>query len=182
MDGSPIRIKCPRCAAYTFATITSGPGQVVTCCKCSTPVLEYEPVNGYMYVHPSNPAMVGLLKIGFTARSVEDRVTELNSTTAVPAPFVVEAIFASSQPEQHEKQVHQSLAAYRMEGREFFRVEVRLAVQHLVRACGPPSYLRLPEIMEERLPPAQPPRARCRLSPAEEAERLRKWQEKMYRK
>jgi ribosomal protein S27E len=181
MNGSAIRIKCPRCAAYTFSAITTAPGQVVTCCKCGAPVLEYEPVNGYMYVL-SNPTMPGLLKIGFTLRSVEDRVAELNSGTGVPAPFVVEAIFPSSQPEEHEKQVHQSLAAYRTEKREFFKIEVRLAVQHVARTCGPPSHLRSPDLIEQPLSREQPPRDRSYRSPAEEAERLRKWQEKMYRK
>jgi hypothetical protein len=48
--------------------------------------MEYSIVTGFVYVL-ANPAFPGLLKIGFTNRSVDDRMKELNSSTSVPAPL-----------------------------------------------------------------------------------------------
>lgn len=53
---------------------------------------------GYVYVL-SNPCMPGIVKIGKTTRSVEDRANELYQT-GVPEPFKVEEFFHS--PDCHE--------------------------------------------------------------------------------
>ena len=63
---------------------------------------------GFVYIL-SNASMPGLLKIGYTTRTVQQRVQELNRPTAVPTPFEIEAYFRSDGPEAHERRVHQAL-------------------------------------------------------------------------
>src|SRR5690606_32879169 len=46
----------------------------------------YDTRAGYVYVL-TNPAMPGLVKIGRTTRSPEERMLELTSATGVPIPF-----------------------------------------------------------------------------------------------
>ena len=65
---------------------------------------------------------------GQTTRGVEDRVAELNMATGVPGPFVIEGVFPTSEPEQHELAVHKALADARVESKEFFRVDLVEAI------------------------------------------------------
>jgi len=91
---------------------------------------------GFLYVL-TNPRMPGLLKIGCTTRSVEERVEELNAATGVPVPFVVEAVFPSMAPMEDEARVHEWLKKARLVGREFFETDLRDAVAAIqsVVAC-----------------------------------------------
>lgn len=74
---------------------------------------------GHVYII-TNEAMPGLVKIGRTARTVEHRVGELN-TTGVPFPFEVYAEFATPNCIELERWVHSQLANCRVnEQREFF--------------------------------------------------------------
>jgi T5orf172 domain. len=87
--------------------------------------------------------MPELLKIGFTNRPVEQRVNELNAATGVPSPFVVEAWFAATDSSAAERLVHDRLDAFRVEGKEFFELDLATALNALeaVLECGP-SYCR----------------------------------------
>jgi hypothetical protein len=101
---------------------------------------------GFVYLL-SNPAMPGLVKIGQTTRSVDLRVAELSAHTGVPAPFVIEATFASQNPFTDEGRVHAHLRAYRfMQQREFFRLEVVQALETLTHLCGAPPHYCRPEL------------------------------------
>lgn len=77
---------------------------------------------GYVYIL-QNASMPGILKIGKTTRSVEQRCQELFAT-GVPTPFaVVDSVFA---PDCHalESIVHAELQAKRVTaGREFFAID-----------------------------------------------------------
>ena len=75
---------------------------------------------GYMYIL-SNPAMPGLLKIGFTNRDVKERVGELTAATGVPKPFEIEYYCLTRDVEQIESTVHRHFASKRVPGKEFFR-------------------------------------------------------------
>jgi hypothetical protein len=86
--------------------------------------------------------MPSLVKIGFTTRSVEERVAELSAATSVPGPFVIEGVFPSSEPEQHELAAHGKLAMARVESKEFFRVDLTEAITAVSAICSPASYLR----------------------------------------
>jgi hypothetical protein len=94
---------------------------------------------GYMYIL-SNPAMPGLLKIGFTNRDVKERIAELSSATGVPKSFEIEYYCLTRDVEEIEGKVHQHLSAHRASGKEFFKVTLIDAVElidSLVRKVEP---------------------------------------------
>lgn len=74
-----------------------------------------------------NEAMPGLVKIGMTTDSVESRISNLSSSTAIPLPF--ECHFAAEIPEhvnldKIEKTLHQLFSEHRINPRrEFFKIE-----------------------------------------------------------
>jgi T5orf172 domain len=75
----------------------------------------------------SNPAMPGLLKIGFTKKTIGQRLAQLN-TTGVPAPFRCEAFFPCNRLELVESRIHRDLERFRYRnGREFFKISVKEA-------------------------------------------------------
>jgi hypothetical protein len=88
---------------------------------------------GFIYVL-SNHCMRGLIKIGGTTRTVEARVKELNSATGVPAPFKLEAYFASNNPFADEAKVHAELSSWRFQkDKEFFRCSTIDAINAISR-------------------------------------------------
>ena len=84
---------------------------------------------GYVYCM-SNPAIPGLLKIGYTERPMEERLQEANGSTWVPADFSIVFARHVNEPNAKEQIVHRILKEKRYNPkREFFRVtedEVRL--------------------------------------------------------
>ena len=78
-----------------------------------------------------NASMPGLLKIGKTTRSVEQRANELWQT-GVPTPFKVVDECYSPNCHELERWVHEWLSEYRVSpDREFFAVEEEHAKRHL---------------------------------------------------
>ncbi|MEU4161721.1 GIY-YIG nuclease family protein [Actinoplanes sp. NPDC026670] len=85
-----------------------------------------KPGDGFVYVS-RNPAMPGMLKIGYTLRLPEDRAGDLRGT-AVPFGFDVTYRVLTSNANAVEQAVHRLLDAQRVAaGREFFRVSQQLA-------------------------------------------------------
>ena len=70
-----------------------------------------------------NPAMPGLIKIGYTTRTAEARANELyEGALGVPKPFVVVHTNDCEEPQELEATVHKRLAEYRINNnREFFK-------------------------------------------------------------
>lgn len=88
---------------------------------------------GYVYIL-KNPSMPGLLKIGKTTRSVQQRANELWQT-GVPTPFAVVAEVLSPDCHELERSVHQMLHDVRVsEMREFFSVSEEQARRFLSAA------------------------------------------------
>jgi hypothetical protein len=83
-------------------------------------------MRGYLYIF-SNRAMPNLLKVGYTTRTVEERIREL-STTGVPGVFVAEFYCEIDNAPGLEKAVHSRLSSHRYD-KEFFRCNVELAVR-----------------------------------------------------
>lgn len=80
-------------------------------------------MSGYIYIL-SNPSIPGLLKIGHTMDTPEQRLRQLN-TTGVPMPFILEACFLVTQPSALEQAVHAALTQYRpTDNREFFQLSL----------------------------------------------------------
>lgn len=67
-----------------------------------------------------NPSMPGLVKVGCTSGSVEDRMSQLNGT-GVPTPFNVIAQFYVREVQSVESEIHKLLSKHRLTSqREFF--------------------------------------------------------------
>jgi AraC-like DNA-binding protein len=102
---------------------------------------------GYVYIL-KNPSMPGLLKIGKTTRSVQQRANELWQT-GVPTPFEVVSEYYSPDCHELEQSVHQALSAYRISAmREFFAVDEKRADN----ALGGDLYEQVSLMVEDFLP------------------------------
>jgi hypothetical protein len=87
-------------------------------------------MSGYVYCF-SNPAMPGLVKVGFTEAPIEQRLEDANSSTWVPAPFVPEFARYVKDPRSKEQVLHKIFQAQRVSPkREFFRVDPELLKLH----------------------------------------------------
>ena len=85
---------------------------------------------GYVYILV-NASMPGLVKIGKTERTVDQRTSEL-FTTGVPEPFEIAFMLSSEAYERLESEIHKGLAEYRVSlQREFFRFPVDGAIEVL---------------------------------------------------
>lgn len=88
---------------------------------------------GWLYLL-TNPAMPGLVKVGMTTRSPEERAQELAST-GVPMPFEVEAAWPVDDVRAAERIAHAALSGHRVDGaREWFRLSVPQAIEALGRS------------------------------------------------
>jgi ribosomal protein S27E len=133
-----IAIECPGCRR-TMNWVIQNPIREVNCPTCARRLATFKPLFGLIYVL-SNPRMPGLLKIGCTTRTVEDRVSELNASTSAPAPFVIEAAFYTGHPHEDERKIHLQLANARLKDREFFQVTVEKALSICEHVCRARSY------------------------------------------
>jgi hypothetical protein len=76
-----------------------------------------------------NKAMPGLVKIGYTEVSLQDRLAQLNST-GVPAPFDVLASFMVNDAVQAEQLIHSELTKHRYSAnREFFKISEKQVLE-----------------------------------------------------
>jgi hypothetical protein len=93
---------------------------------------------GFLYVL-SNKSMPGLLKIGYTTRSIEERIRELNST-GVPKSFELEFFCEVNQSAKFERLIHKTLEQYGY-GKEFFECSINQAVEAIKIAVSNGNYL-----------------------------------------
>jgi hypothetical protein len=78
---------------------------------------------GQLYIL-STREIPDLLKIGYTTRSVEERMKEINGVTGVAIPYGVRAVWLVSAAKEIEKEIHNLLRNYRIrQDREFFRLQ-----------------------------------------------------------
>jgi hypothetical protein len=83
----------------------------------------------YVYIL-SNISMPGLIKIGRTNRSVDERLKELNNTS-LPTQFIVEHIIKTSDSKFLEKMVHTNFEKHRVnDNREFFRIHHEVVIKY----------------------------------------------------
>jgi hypothetical protein len=80
---------------------------------------------GYVYVLVID-AMPGLLKVGFTTRTIEERLRELSAPTGVPGDFCCIAYIMCTRPDVLEEDVHSRLMQYRRGTSEFFSAPPRI--------------------------------------------------------
>lgn len=83
----------------------------------------------------TNPSMPGLVKIGWTSRTAEQRIAELDGT-GVPEPFEIEVAYRVPNGRAVERALHEAFKPYRgRQGREFFKIEP-FQVQAILRLLG----------------------------------------------
>lgn len=76
---------------------------------------------GYVYLL-TNEAMPGIVKIGCTERTVEERIEKLSKPTGVPMPFDCFFAVRVENAESVEKKIHDGLKDFRLPNREFFKI------------------------------------------------------------
>jgi hypothetical protein len=74
--------------------------------------------------------MAGLIKIGCTKRSPEERKRELSRATGVPIDFEIEYEIYSTDIKRIEKEIHFKLSDYKF-GKEFFKIDIDTAIDIL---------------------------------------------------
>jgi len=82
-------------------------------------------IRGWVYVI-SNPAMPGLVKVGFSRKDPQLRADEL-SGTGCPQPYQVEYDVLVIAPQEVEQAIHQRLIGKR-DGKEWFRCSLSEAI------------------------------------------------------
>jgi hypothetical protein len=89
-------------------------------------------MKGYIYCL-SNQSMPGLLKIGFTQRTIEERLEELASPSGVPSPFELEFCVRVHNAQGLEQKLHMELQEYRLTTRrEFFKLSNEEAINRIL--------------------------------------------------
>lgn len=78
-----------------------------------------------------NKDMPGLIKIGHTSGTANERAKKLSQSTSVPSPFEVVYETPCDQAKQLERTMHHQLAQYRRPRREFFECSVEYAISLL---------------------------------------------------
>lgn len=117
-----VELNCPKCAKVSCFLLPCDNTLILYCHHCAAEFGKSTPSSGLLYALKNN-SIPGLLKIGFTTLSVEERVSELDSSTATPTPFEIVFYFACSEPQSDEAFAHESLARHRPnKDREFFKI------------------------------------------------------------
>jgi T5orf172 domain len=83
-----------------------------------------------------NPSLKGLVKIGKTDRSPEERAGELSST-GLPTPFFVAYEHRVGDYHAAERAIHEQLEPHRFsKDREVFKLTVKEAIKHVAEVCS----------------------------------------------
>jgi len=76
----------------------------------------------------SNPSSPGLLKIGYTKQTPEERAKQISSATGVALPYKVEWAYKCFNGETVEREVHHKLKSQRVNNnKEFFQISLEEA-------------------------------------------------------
>lgn len=124
-------IHCLRCGARNRVGAHTA-NQLPICGICGNVLKSNGNVyGGYIYIL-INASFEGLVKIGETMRSPEERARELSQGTGIPSPFLVAYSKQVSDSVKAEKMLHQKLDQFRIRSnREFFRISLEEAIKHM---------------------------------------------------
>ncbi len=94
---------------------------------------------GHIYVL-QNTSVPGVFKIGFTERSVADRLNEINSSPGVISPWQVRDFWFTKNPYAAEQEIHRRLNDFRVENnREGFAISFDAARDVIFEVLGIPN-------------------------------------------
>ena len=83
-----------------------------------------------------NKSMSGMVKIGMTTNTVEERAKQINTATGVPTPWIPVYKFRCYGSRYLEKEVHEYLTQYRVSGnREMFAIDA-VTAQETIEKLG----------------------------------------------
>jgi len=134
--------RCQHCA--TEYSIFLYDKQVIGECKeCGKEPIKTSPIKGLIYIL-HNEHQTGV-KIGFTAKSLNQRIKALSST-GVPGVMKAVAVFHSNQMKKEESKVHEKLRKYRFD-KEHFNLEPIEAVLATFRTLN----RRLPVFYDKKV-------------------------------
>ena len=135
-----LTIVCPQCRKQFVVVDTLEDARGFRCPVCAEIALRSQKIAGFVYIL-SNELMPGIVKIGFTERTVADRISELSGHTGVALPYKEEASFPVADPSKIERSVHEGLRQHRVsQNREFFRLspdEATAAVRQILGLSTP---------------------------------------------
>lgn len=107
---------------------------------------------GYVYILQCDN-MPGILKIGETERTPQERVKEINRSTGVIFPYYIVAAFPCKSPRAVEQLVHLELDKYRVnsqkEGFAVFLETAKEAIQQVIDHYGAAITDRAPRRVDE---------------------------------
>jgi hypothetical protein len=84
---------------------------------------------GYIYIL-INASLMGMIKIGSTVISAQERARQISANTGVPTPYMVAYKLYVSDYKRFEKKVHKHLADFRVNpNREFFNYPLHMAIK-----------------------------------------------------
>lgn len=135
-----IRCKCQHCGNKTSILLIDGKPND-RCSSCGQASFDVGIVKGLVYI-VSNPHQDGI-KIGFTTKSLSQRLRSLSGSTGVPGKFEAIAMFPSKNPKIDEERVHKKLRKFRI-SKEHFGLTAVDAVLGAYRALNrrPPVFYK----------------------------------------
>jgi predicted RNA-binding Zn-ribbon protein involved in translation (DUF1610 family) len=147
-----LSIICPRCRSVFEVLANLEETSGFSCPICDELVLRVEKIRGFVYIL-SNETMPDIVKIGFTERTVAERIAELSAHTGVAAPFKEEASFPVADPRGVEELIHVKLSGWRLrESREFFTLSPSDAIAAVRVALGLKSATPAPAPAAPQMP------------------------------
>jgi len=151
-----LSIRCPRCHKEAVVFDALDAAFSFRCEDCDELTVSVQKIAGFVYIL-SNGSMPGLVKIGFTERSVSERISELSDHTGVAEAYKEVASFPVVDPVASERLVHSRLPRYRVNpNREFFRMSVDDAVA-MVRDILELGRARIAKRIEVKRAPVEAP-------------------------
>jgi hypothetical protein len=94
---------------------------------------------GHIYVL-QNTSVPGIFKIGFTERSVAERLNEINKSTGVITPWQIRDFWFTQEPYLAEQEIHRRLKDFRVENnREGFAISFDVARNVIFEVLGIPN-------------------------------------------
>jgi hypothetical protein len=119
--------------AFTFSPVGDGWEKVHYWIKRQRFEAQLAFNQGYIYIL-ANKAMPGILKIGYTDRTPQQRVKEINGGTGVIVPWYVVNAFACKAPDYIESIIHNQLNQYNI-NKEGFAITETMAnevIAHII--------------------------------------------------
>jgi hypothetical protein len=148
-----LSIVCGDCRVAFDVLASLEESSLFTCPRCGEVSVCVKKIRGFVYVL-SNELMPGIVKIGFTERTVAERIGELSAHTGVAVPYLEEASFPVEEPETIEELIHTRLDACRVsQNREFFRLPTSEAIAAVREILG----IKLPESPPSSMAKQAPP-------------------------